>query len=283
VASRFKPLSLLGIDFSGAKQPAHGIWIAELQVPVRGLPKLHALSSLYQLSGLIERGPALDWLVQMVRCRSNVLIGIDFPFGLPIELFPPGTSWRDQLRLVCDFDDDAKAFGHECLRRARLVGDKLHIRRATDLETRTPFDCYHYRIIYQTFHGMRDVLARLAGTSGTAIVPFDRVRRSTRRVIVEACPGSTLKRLGLPHQNYKQPAGGALTRKRRSHRNQIVNGITRLVQISPQQRRVLMRNPGGDALDAVIASVGVLRAYRELNGGDMIWNDRYPLEGLVFA
>ena len=35
----------------------------------------------------------------------------------------------------------------------------MHIRRLTDREAKAPFDCYHYRIIHQTFYGMRDVLA----------------------------------------------------------------------------------------------------------------------------
>src|SRR5579884_2713945 len=105
-------------------------------------------------------------------------------------------------------------------------------------------------MLYQTFYGMRDVLGRLAGARGTAIVPFQ-YRRLPRaeRVLTEACPASTLKRLGLPHNNYKQPQGGPLTPKRRRTRRAIVDGLGAHVLIEERQRRVLMRDGGGDALD----------------------------------
>src|SRR4051795_4700647 len=104
---------------------------------------------------------------------------------------------------------------------------------------------------YQTFYGMRDVLGPLVGVRGTAVLPFHyrRLPRA-RRVLVEACPASTLKRLGLPHQNYKQPEGGPLTRKRLRTRHAILEGLTRNLLIGDAHRRVMMRNGGGDALDA---------------------------------
>src|SRR5205823_8938470 len=133
----------------------------------------------------------------------------------------------------------------------------MHIRRATDSEVKTPFDCYHYRIIYQTFHGMRDVLAALMRTRGTAILPFQYRRLDkAKRVVVEACPGSTLKRLGAPHQNYKQPTGGPLTAIRRRTRQRILAALETKIDIDDRQRRMIMRNGGGDALDAVIAALG---------------------------
>ena len=64
-------------------------------------------------------------------------------------------------------------------------------------------------MIYQTFYGMRDVIGPLRRTPGTAVLPFQyRKLRTAERVVVECCPGSVLKRVGVPHQNYKQPAGG---------------------------------------------------------------------------
>jgi len=135
----------------------------------------------------------------------------------------------------------------------------MHIRRLTDTEAKTPFDCYHYRIIYQTFHGMRDVLLPLARTRGTAILPFQyRKLPSACRAVVEACPSSTLKRLGLPHQNYKQPQGGRLAPRRRRTKRRILEGLRGAVSSSDSQVRVMMRNGGGDALDAVIAAVGTI-------------------------
>ncbi|MCA1815644.1 MAG: DUF429 domain-containing protein, partial [Acidobacteria bacterium] len=159
-----------------------------------------------------------------------------------------------------------------------------HIRRLTDVEARAPFDPYHYRIIYQTFHGMRSVLDPLRRRRGTAILPFQ-YRRLTnaRRVLVEACPASTLKRLRLPHQNYKQPEGGALTAKRRRTRRAILEGLSAHVSISERDRRRIMRNGGGDALDAVLAAVGAARAWRETDHGSVARHRRYPREGRLYV
>ena len=159
-----------------------------------------------------------------------------------------------------------------------------HIRRLTDIEEKAPFDPYHYRISYQTFHGMRDVLAPLRRRRHTAILPFQYRRlASARRVLVEACPASTLKRLGLPHQNYKQPEGGPLTRKRLRTRRHILDGLSRHVHIGDTDRRRIMRNGGADALDAVIAAVGALRSWRDTDHRGVARHPRYPREGRLYV
>src|SRR5205807_1488633 len=164
------------------------------------------------------------------------LWGFDSPFGLPVELFPEAAGWPEQFTFLGEWGEEAYACGLECIRRAKLLGDKMHIRRTTDYEARAPFDCYHYRIIYQTFHGMRDVLGPLRLLRRTAILPFHYRRLATaRRVLVEACPASTLKRLGLPHQNYKQPQGGPLTARRRRTRRAILAGLAADVALEAAQ------------------------------------------------
>jgi hypothetical protein len=102
-------------------------------------------------------------------------------------------------------------------------------------------------------------------------------------VVVECCPSSVLKKLGLPHQNYKQPTGGPLTRKRKKTRHAILAGLAKLVRIGDRHRRVVMRDPGGDALDAVIAAVGALRGVRDADHAAIARHDRYPREGYLFA
>jgi Protein of unknown function (DUF429) len=131
---------------------------------------------------------------------------------------------------------------------------------------------------------MRDVLGPLLRRPGTAIVPFHYRRLpGARRVLVEACPSSTLKRLGLPHQNYKQPAGGPLTRKRRRTRRAILAGLAAHVAIDPAQRRVIMRNGGGDALDAVIAALGGVQAWQAADHAALARHPRYRYEGRLFV
>jgi hypothetical protein len=145
----------------------------------------------------------------------------------------------------------------------------------------TPVDAF---IIYQTFFGMRDVLGPLRRREGTALLPFQyrRLPRA-RRVLVEACPASTLKRMGLPHQNYKQPEGGRLTPKRLRTRRRILEGLSAHVRFDERARRRMMRNGGGDALDALIAAVGAARAWRECDHRGIARHPRYPREGRLYV
>jgi hypothetical protein len=276
--------SVHGVDFSGAKLAGRNTWIAAIRPAVRGPSRLTALHRLEALAGTPFRGPALAHLVELVRASDRALWALDFPFGLPIEVMTVGARWADQFAFLRDWADDAYGAGLECLRRARLLGGPLHIRRASDVEAKTPFDCYHYRIIYQTFYGMRDVLGPLRRTAGTAVLPFQYRRLpAARRVVVESCPASVLKILGLPHQNYKQTTGGPLSRKRLVTRHAILTGLAPLVTIDPSHRRIIMRNGGVDALDAVIAAVGAWRAWRQTDHAAVAKHPRYLREGKMYV
>ena len=278
------PSSFIGVDFSGAKEAGRNIWVARATRSGRRL-RLTELNSLAALAGTAERAPALAHLVSLIRGSADALWAMDFPFAMPLEVIdPPDRSWRAQLDWVHNWGEDAYGLGLECVRRARTLGDRMHLRRRTDAEAKAPFDCYHYRIIYQTFHGMRDVLRPLSTARGVAVLPFHYRRLPTARtVVLECCPSSVLKRLGLPHQNYKQPAGGPLTPKRRLTRHAILAGLRPHIDLEPRFVRTAMRNPGGDALDAVIAAVGGWLGWGRADHRAIARDDRYPLEGHLYC
>jgi hypothetical protein len=278
--------AIFGVDFSGARLAGRTTWVARLEFSngSRRRLALSSLQSLEALAGTAERAHALAHLVELVRRSDRALWALDFPFGLPIEVMTPGARWLDQFAFLRDWDDDAYAAGLECVRRARVLGGPLHIRRVCDSEVKTPFDCYHYRIIYQTFFGMRDVLGPLRRDPATAVLPFQYRRLSSaRRVVIESCPGSVLKDLRLPHQNYKQTEPGPLSRKRLKTRHAILTGLQPLVSMTPAESRTIMRNGGGDALDAVIAAVGAWRAWRRTDHDAVARHPRYRLEGKVYV
>lgn len=276
--------SVYGVDFSGARLAGRYLWVARCEPgPKAPLLRLVELSRWDRRVGTAERAACLADLVRHIIASENALWGIDAPLGLPLELFPAGTTWTEQFAFLASWDD-AITCGRECVRRALELGDRRHLRRATDRETRTPFDCYHYRIVHQMFHGMRDVAGPLRQTPDTAILPFQYDRLSlARRVVVETCPGSLLKALGLPHQNYKQPAGGPLTLRRRRTRHVILDGLADWVRIDDRQRRAVMRDPGGDALDAILAAVGTYRGVCTADHAAIARHSRYPHEGYVFV
>jgi hypothetical protein len=281
-----------GVDFSGAKLAGRNIWVASL-VPGRKRMRLHMVERLHDLAGTAERGPALAFLTNHILWTTNALWGMDFPFGLPRELFPPGANWASQFQFLNCWDDRAYDCGLEFVRRARgLCPDTsgtphrtaLHCRRLTDVESKAPFDTFHYRIIYQTFFGMRDVIGRLRLDPTTAVLPFQYPKLPTaERVIVECCPSSVLKRVGLSHQNYKQPGGGPLTPVRCRTRQRILDWLETEVIIPPLLRRRMMRNPGGDALDAVIAGVGAYKAVTVADHAAIRKHPRYRHEGRMYV
>jgi hypothetical protein len=280
--------SIYGVDFSGARLAGRSLWVARLEPTgrrnLRPHYRLADLVRMEQRCGTAERAAALAYLVEWIASSEQTLWALDFPFGLPVEVLPAGATWPDQLDFLRGWGDDAYAAGLECLRRARALGGPAHIRRLTDAEARAPFDSYHYRIIYQTFFGMRAVLDPLRRRQRTAVLPFQYHRlAAARRVLVEACPSSTLKRWGLPHQNYKQPQGGPLARHRLHTRRRILDALADHVAFAEGQRRVMMRDGGGDALDAVIAAVGGAQAWRAYDHVAVARHPRYRREGKLYV
>ncbi len=275
---------MYGVDFSGARLAGRNTWVARVEPRRRGRAALVGLDRLETLCGTAERTPALAHLVELVAASESALWGFDVPFGLPVELFPDASPWAAQFDFLCDWGEEAYACGLECIRRALLVGDRMHLRRTTDTVAKAPFDGYHYRMIYQTFYGMRDVVLPLTRVPGTAVLPFHYRRLArAKRVVVECCPGSVLKKLGLPHQNYKQPAGGPLIEKRLRTRHVLHAALDELVVIPDRFRRVMMRNPGADALDSVIAAVGAARAVAAADHAAIARHPRYPREGHLYV
>jgi hypothetical protein len=143
--------AIYGVDFSGAKLAGRNIWVARIEAtPGRRRHPPYLLTELTcveRACGSAQRAAALAHLVGRIAASSRALWAMDFPFGLPLEVMPPGSGWLDQLAFLRDWGEDAYGAGLECLRRAKRLGGPMHIRRATDAEAKAPFDCYHYRII----------------------------------------------------------------------------------------------------------------------------------------
>lgn len=275
--------TIYGVDFSGARLAGRTLWIARA---ARGSPRLRLqeLINVGQACGSPDRDRAMGFVVDRVLRSSGALWAVDAPFGLPVEVMDKGMSWLGLLGFVRAWERDGYELGYWCLERARALGGPLHIYRATDRAARTPFDCYHYRIIYQTFHAMRDVLWPLRRSEATAILPFQygRLPRA-RRVLLETCPSSTLKRMGLPHHSYKQGQGGPLAPSKRRVRHRILEGLERYIFLPTSLRQIALRDPGGDALDAVIAAVGGSWGWDNTPHRAIARNPRFCREGFLYA
>ncbi len=153
--------AIYGVDFSGARLAGRTLWLARLDRALGPTPwRLNQLASLETLCGTAERAPVLEHLVGLIQNSEGALWALGFPFGLPVEVME-GDGRDDQFAFLRAWGEDAYGAGVACLNRAKALGHPGHIRRQTDIETHAPWDTYAYRLIYQTFYGMRDVLGPL--------------------------------------------------------------------------------------------------------------------------
>ncbi|NNG02973.1 MAG: hypothetical protein HKM95_02600 [Inquilinus sp.] len=238
----------IGVDFSGAVDAGRRLWVAI------GHPEGDrlALRQLMRGSDLPDSGTAreraLAALAAFLAGRERALIGCDFPFSLPRELIA-APDWLSFATGFAAAYPDPEVFRQGC--RARSADGER--RRRTDRETGTPFAAYNLRLYRQTYWGISRVLAPLAAESAVGIAPMHRHGTATT-VVVESCPASTLKRLGR-YRPYKG-RGPALAGVRRS----ILAVLEDAGLACPEALAAeAIGDPGGDALDAIIAATAVWR------------------------
>ena len=118
----------------------------------------------------------------------DAIIGCDFPFSLPrghIEV----ASWPD---FIDGFRHaDALAFREHC---RRSSGGK-EPKRATDVESKTPWCAFNIRLYRQSYHGMAELLRPLV-TEGKALVLPMQIPAAGLSWLIETCPASALRHFG---------------------------------------------------------------------------------------
>jgi len=287
--------SVVGVDFSGAREPGESVWIAETTPDGDDL-RVDRCRSARTALGASERADVLGSLVEYV--DGHDVVGLDFPFGLPRPVTEVGPgAWRETVRWVGKTFDDAEAFAEHCTATTRRDsgGERTYVGRETDgpVGAKSP---YHFFTYKQAFHGMRDVLGPLLDR-GASVAPMTGGGATTAgTTVVEVYPAGTLRRLGLPDRRYKDASHEA-----RRTRETILAGlegsgepatggdgatsgptaVPRLAVGDDATRERVLSDAGGDALDAVLAAVAAARA---LDRGFEPVEERYdPLEGYVFV
>ncbi len=124
----------------------------------------------------------------------------------------------------------------------------------------------------------------LRRAAGTAILPFQYARLPrARRVVLETCPSSVLKRLNLPYRGCKEPGAPGVHPRRRKVREAILRALAPFIAIGSAHRRLVLDDPGGDALDAVLAAAGGARAWEDAPHAAIARDPRCRREGYVYA
>lgn len=241
---------VLGVDFSGAADAGRRLWVAVGSRTQAGL-RIEACWRGDQLPGSsVSRRFCLDALCQFIATQTAAVVGLDFPFGLPLSL----SAEQDWEAFVAGFAKRYRSperFRTWCLART----DGRELKRLTDRLSRTPFSPYNLRLYRQTFYGISQVLAPLVCGQRVCVLPMQPARAG-RPWVIEICPASTLRA-----ECWTQPYKGRGLRHRNG-RGRIVQGLeARGVQFAHEDlRQRVLTDPGGDALDSVLAAWAAARA-----------------------
>jgi hypothetical protein len=211
-----------------------------------------------------------------------------------IERLDGPEEWRETVAWIEETFASAESFTDRCKRAtgAATDGDRTYLRRATDdpVGAKSP---YHFFTYKQAFHGTRQVLGPLLDR-GATVAPMTTGADGEGLTVIETYPAGTLRRLGLPDENYKDTSDDA-----RRIRETILRGLetgdeggraatagndpdpTPAVVIGESDRERALSDDGGDALDSLVAAVGTARA---IERAFAVEADRYdPLEGYVYV
>lgn len=272
-------MEIRGVDFSGSRRPGEDIWIATGQLEGDRLRIERCRSAAERFDGA-GREPMLRALRRTLE-RSDGATGLDVSFGLPAELLPDRIEgWRGATRwfAAAFADADAPAMRERLKSTARsLPGEGVELKRRTDrtVGANSPYSFITY---YQTLYGIREVLAPLVEPGSVSVPPMD---APGERNAIEVYPAGTLRRLGTVDTGYKDGADGAAA-KRREILDRLsgtdAGGI--VVDLPASVRDTAVGEPGGDALDSVVAAVATARAARAGFGTDRPYDDR---EGYIYV
>ena len=267
---------ICGIDFSGARDAGKRIWIASGSIDGDVL-RVDACCQARELPGSAKAlGPSLSALRAFIAQEKTAAVGMDFPFGLPQALVAGKASWEDVVRSFPDDYPSAGALRQHC----RREGGVHELKRETDRESRTPFSPYNLRLYRQTYYGIRDVLHPLVRDGLASVLPMQRASPD-RPWAIEVCPASTLKAAQIPAQRYKRRSDEGWETRRRILEAIEAKGI--LDVPDPQVRAKVLDDPGGDALDSIIAAFATFRAVRDPVRLARKRAAPYALEGYVYV
>ncbi|NQT83712.1 DUF429 domain-containing protein [bacterium] len=255
-----------GVDFSGAKDACKRIWIASGEVRDGRLEIQECFAAQYLPGSGRDREQCLRALRDFIERHNASVFGIDFPFGLPRELVK-NVKWERFVRSFAGAYPDPETFREACLR----GGEGAELKRITDIESQSPFSPYNLRLYRQTYYGIAQVLAPLVRRGLVRVPPMQKATPG-KPWILEVCPASTLKRLGL-YVSYK-----GRTAKKRAARAKILKRLEKLgmtYKKAEPLRSSVLSNASGDALDSVIIAFAVSRLLRK--------PDQCTIEGYIYT
>ncbi|QDU72505.1 DUF429 domain-containing protein [Mucisphaera calidilacus] len=256
--------SILGIDFSAARDAGRRIWITRAHINDDALRILEVSDLASLLSVTPSPDDCLPALVDSLCQQPPAIIGIDAPLSVPLRFMPDGYE-----RFVRDCDLTADQL------REQIRDEK----RKCDTEASTPFAPGNLRMYRQTHAVITRVIRPLVKRHAASVQPMMDASHD-QHVLIEACPASSLRTAGRVGELELRPYKGR-SAEHRKQRAVILDWLMtkRVLDVPDRLRRRLLDNSGGDALDSLICAVITACARRDLNSPCA---DHHEREGRVF-
>jgi hypothetical protein len=264
--------TVCGVDFSGAQDAGKKIWIACGGI----LDDLILISECFPAKDLScsgqQRDQAISALRAFIRKKRDCVFGLDFPFGIPRALILE-ENWEEWLAAFPERYTSPEGFERQC----RLASNGKELKRATDVETKTPFSPYNLRLYRQTYFGVRDVLGALVREKAVCVLPMQKCQ-DEKPWAIEICPAATLK---IKNLSFPYKGSG---RDRMASRGKILRGMEKTGVLKVRKtsvRKRIVEDKGGDALDSLIAAYATFKALN--HGLTSETRDPYAIEGKVYV
>lgn len=230
---------VIGVDFSGAKDAEKRIWLCEARRDADGWA--FAAPQPLEARAPDAKRRAHAALVDVIAAAPGTLVALDAPFGLPDAVLDPDEPWADWLAAFPRRYADPAAF-REAMN-AKTGGKEL--KRVCDRVAKTPWCAWNLRMHRQSWAMLAQVLAPLQARGAASFPPMTPIRDGVA-VAVEICPAASLKRRDLYLRGYKGPGEAPA-----AQRAAILKGLG----VTGKAAAVAIADPGGDALDALVAAL----------------------------
>jgi len=262
-----------GVDFSGGQNAHRHIWIATCEPHGERLQVTCCVPA-GELGNIRGLAPALEAVRHLVASEPGSLFGMDFPFSIPEKILGDSTWKSFAVSLPERFAGPV-----EFCRKLHALAAGEEPKRACDREARTPFSAINLRIFRQTFQGIGAILGPLVRDDLACVLPMQSLTPG-RAAIIEVCPASSLRCIGIRSEGYKgRTAANMAKREEILHRLTSQHGVD---DLDPSLKQRVLGDKGGDALDAIIAATAAHAAWRQ---GDLVktaGTSTEQLEGRVY-
>lgn len=254
-------MKVYGIDFTSAPSRAKPIACVEawLEADVLNIEKLHQFVSFPSFMDFLQRSPS--WIA-----------GVDFPLGQPrklIENLQWGKTWAEYVNLVGQMTKQEFVETLNQYRQGRANGDREHLRQTDRIAGAiSPMKVYGVPVGKMFFEGAPRLLK-----AGFSILPCHPT--SDPRIAIEVYPALIARNL-IGRQSYKSDEKRKQTQEMQLLRKDIISKVRSpisgekygfAIEIDNLIAEEGDRDPSGDTLDAILATIQTASASRQSNYG----------------